>query len=150
MRIYFDEMQGITQGPGFFRSNAPPWRTRTKRTPGSFAQTVEGLRVMASFRARGAELHTSTVVTLRNVPVLLEIYEMLVGIGVQQVVYNALQVHGGADRHFDRLVPTYGRIREAFDRLLAGAHDGGVRASLVDVPACVTEILDWVLPVDHS
>ena len=109
------------------------------RAPGSFAQTVEGLRVIASASDRGVELHTSTVVTSRNVPAVLEIYEMLVATGVQQAVFNALQVQGGADRHFERLVPRYGRVRDAFDRLLASASDGGRRAFLVDVPPCVTE-----------
>lgn len=109
------------------------------RTPGSFEQTVAGLRVAAALRERGVELHSSTVVTRRNVSSLLEIYEMLVGLGVQQVVFNALQVNGGTATHFERLVPRYQEIRAQFDRLLGDASDGGHEAFLVDVPPCISE-----------
>lgn len=106
------------------------------RCPGSFEQTVAGLRVAASLE--GVDLHTSTVITRRNVADLLPIYEMLVDIGVGQVVFNALQINGGAATHFGRMVPRYEEVRRQFDRVLTLAHDGGRRAFLVDVPPCVT------------
>ncbi len=106
------------------------------RSPGSFDQTLAGIRAAAALP--GVDLHTSTVVTRRNVAVLLETYEMLVDIGVGQVVFNALQVNGGAATHFDRMVPRYREVRRHFDRVIETARDGGRRAFLVDVPPCVT------------
>jgi cyclic pyranopterin phosphate synthase len=106
------------------------------RSPGSFDQTLAGLRVAACLE--GVDLHTSTVVTKRNVAALLETYEMLVDIGVGQVVFNALQVHGGAATHFDRMVPRYAEVRRQFEGVLKLARDGGRRAFLVDVPPCFT------------
>lgn len=109
------------------------------RSPGSFDQTVTGLRNVAALRDRDVQLHTSTVVTRRNVGFLREIYTFLSGIGVHQVVFNALQVNGGAARHFDRLVPRYDELRSAFEGLIEETADRGRNAFLVDVPACVTE-----------
>src|SRR5690606_7168959 len=54
------------------------------RTPGSFTQTVEGLGNAAKLKRYGLELHTSTVLTRRNLPYLLEIYGFLRGLGVDQ------------------------------------------------------------------
>ena len=108
------------------------------RTPGSFAQTLAGLHIAATFRSRGVSLHTSTVLTTRNATVQLEIYEMLVQAGVDQAVFNALQVTGRAARFVDRIVPRYEQVRSGFDRLVRNAADGGARAFLVDVPLCVT------------
>ena len=109
------------------------------RTPSSFEQTMAGIRVVASFARHGVELHTSTVVTKRNVVSMLEIYEALVDAGVVQVVFNALQASGRTVTHFDRLATRYAEVRDQFERLIARARDGGKRAFLVDVPACITE-----------
>jgi len=109
------------------------------RAPGSFHQTITGLRVAASLRSHGLQLHTSTVLTRRNLSFLTSIYEMLVDLAVQQVVFNGLQVQGGAEAHFARLVPRYRDVRAAFDALVVKARDGAEKAFLVDVPPCVTE-----------
>lgn len=106
------------------------------RTPGSFAQTMDGLRVAASLGS--FDVHTSTVLTRRNVEAMLDTYETLLDLGVRQVVLNALQVQGGAATHFGRMVPRYRDVRTQFERLLVGARDGGTRAFLVDAPPCVT------------
>jgi cyclic pyranopterin phosphate synthase len=109
------------------------------RTPASFEQTMSGIREVARFGSRGVDLHTSTVITKRNVAAMLEIYEALVDAGVVQVVFNALQVNGRTVTHFDRLAPRYGDVRAEFERLVERARDGGRHAFLVDVPPCITE-----------
>jgi MoaA/NifB/PqqE/SkfB family radical SAM enzyme len=47
------------------------------RTPGSFDQTVAGIDVIARIKRLGIALHTSTVVTKRNLPHLADIYRFL-------------------------------------------------------------------------
>ena len=47
---------------------------------------------------RISPLHTSTVVTDRNLPFLLDIYRFLRGHGVDQVVFNVMQANGRADQ----------------------------------------------------
>ena len=109
------------------------------RNRGSFEQTLQGLRNAAALRRAGLQLHTSTVVTRRNVTRLLELYAFLRGLGVEQVVFNALQLTGWARSRFDLVVPRYPQVREGFERALRESPDGGQAAFLVDVPLCVTE-----------
>jgi cyclic pyranopterin phosphate synthase len=109
------------------------------RTPGSFEQTLAGLRAMVRLARARVEINTSTVLTRRNVEAQLEIYEMLEREGVGQIVFDALQVNGRAETFFDQVVPRYAEVRRGFERLLDRSSDGGARAYLVDVPPCVTE-----------
>lgn len=109
------------------------------RTPGSFDQTLQGLRNIARMKPRGVVLNTSTVLTRRNVGRQAEIYAMLRLLGVDQVVFNALQLNAGAAQHFDRLVPAYLEVRSQFERVLDTSADQGSAAFLVDVPMCITE-----------
>lgn len=109
------------------------------RTPGSFAQTVAGLDAVAALRPFGVELHTSTVVTKRNVDVFLELYRFLRGHGVEQVVLNVMQAQGGADTHFDQVFPRYREIAARFRAFLDAAGEARPPAFLVDIPLCTTE-----------
>jgi cyclic pyranopterin phosphate synthase len=109
------------------------------RTPGSFDQTLQGIGNIARMRSRGVELNTSTVLTRRNVARQTDIYQVLRASGVDQVVFNALQLNGRAARHFDQLVPRYHDARAGFERLIATSADKGNEAFLVDVPMCITE-----------
>lgn len=129
---------GLTRVYVSIHGHQPALHDGLTRTPGSFEQTLAGLRVLATLRDR-IQLHTSTVVTRRNVHHLTEVYAMLRDIGVQQAVFNALQVNGRAAKHFDRLVPRYATLRTEFDRLLSESVDAGRRAFLVDVPPCISE-----------
>jgi cyclic pyranopterin phosphate synthase len=123
------------------------------RTPGSFAQTLAGLDVVAGLRRRGVELHSSTVLTRRNLPHLLEIHRFLGAHGVDQVVFNVLQPLGRADRFFEQLAPRYAAVAAAFRALLdAGA--ARPPAFLVDIPPCATEGVPdrnrgWVERYEH-
>lgn len=108
------------------------------RTPGSFAQTVAGLDSIAQLKRFGVELHTSTVLTKRNLPHLTDIYRFLRAHGVDQVVFNVMQVAGRADTHFEHLFPTYTETAAQFRRLLAEVEPRAM-AFLVDIPLCTTE-----------
>ena len=113
------------------------------RTPGSFEQTVAGIKTVAKYLRRGVDLHTSTVVTKRNLPHLTEIYRFLRGLGVQQVVFNIMQANGRAHTHFDKLFPTYTEIAEVAAAFLEDerVREPRVMAFFVDIPLCTTERL---------
>lgn len=116
------------------------------RTPGSFVQTVAGLDVIRSLKRYGVDLHTSTVITKRNLPHLGEIYRFLRGHGVDQVVFNVMQANGRGDTYFEQLFPSYTDIAAAAEAFFAeqslraqgrGA-DERTMAFLVDIPLCTT------------
>jgi cyclic pyranopterin phosphate synthase len=113
------------------------------RTPESFEQTVAGLDQITKLKRFGIELHTSTVVTKRNLPHLLEIYRFLRSHGVDQVVFNVMQANGRANTHFEKIFPRYTEIAAEAKRFLdeAGKHEAQVMAFLVDIPLCTTEAL---------
>ncbi len=108
------------------------------RAPGSFAQTVAGIRTMASLRPPGFTLNTSTVVNKRNLPHLGEIYRFLRGLGVDQVVFNVMKTEGGGETHFEPLFPRYREIAAAFARVCREAGQPRPPTFLVDIPPCTT------------
>lgn len=112
------------------------------RTPDCFEQTVGGLDAVAKLKRFGVELHTSTVLTDRNLPFLLPIYRFLRGHGVDQVVFNVMQANGRANTYFEQIFPRYTVIAEAFRGFLAaleGTGEARPAAFLVDIPLCTTE-----------
>lgn len=113
------------------------------RTPESFAQTVAGLDMITKYKRFGVELHTSTVVTKRNMPHFLDIYRFLRAHGVDQVVFNVMQANGRANTYFDQLFPTYTEIAAHAERFLAEQTkiEEKVQAFFVDIPLCTTQKL---------
>lgn len=108
------------------------------RTPDSFEQTVAGLDSVAKLKPFGVELHTSTVITDRNLPHLLEIYRFLREHGVDQVVFNVMQANGRADTYFEQIFPKYTDIAQEFRRFLEEVGEERPMAFLVDIPLCTT------------
>ena len=113
------------------------------RTPDSFEQTVAGLDVVARYKRHGVELHTSTVLTKRNLPHMAEIYRFLRGHGVDQVVFNVMQANGRADTNFEHIFPRYTEIAETARVFLEAQTRVEARpmAFLVDIPLCTTQAL---------
>jgi len=111
------------------------------RTPESFEQTVAGLDSIAKLKRFGVELHTSTVLTDRNLPHLLDIYRFLRGHGVDQVVFNVMQANGRADTFFDQIFPSYTDTAAGFRRFLDEVGEEQPMAFLVDIPLCTTEAI---------
>jgi MoaA/NifB/PqqE/SkfB family radical SAM enzyme len=111
------------------------------RTPDCFEQTVGGLDTIARFKRYGIELHTSTVITKRNLPHMADIYRFLRSHGVDQVVFNVMQANGRADTYFDLIFPTYTEIAEVAREFVAEQLEleDPVQAVLVDIPLCTTE-----------
>jgi cyclic pyranopterin phosphate synthase len=112
------------------------------RTPDSFEQTVKGLDSIARMKRFGIELHTSTVITNRNLPEMGAIYRFLRSHGVDQVVFNVMQANGRADTYFDQIFPKYTEIADTFRAFLVEMRAAGEtkpHAFLVDIPLCTTE-----------
>lgn len=110
------------------------------RTPGSFEQTVAGIEVVSTLKRYGVAMHTSTVVTNRNLPHLGEIYRFLRARGVDQVVFNVMQANGRADTYFEHIFPRYAEIASTFAAFVAAqqAREPRPQAFLVDIPLCMT------------
>jgi cyclic pyranopterin phosphate synthase len=111
------------------------------RTPESFEQTVAGLDSIAKLKRYGIELHTSTVVTDRNLPHMLDVYRFLRGHGVDQVVFNVMQANGRANTYFDIIFPRYADIAAGFRAFLDAVGEPRPPAFLVDIPLCTTEAI---------
>jgi cyclic pyranopterin phosphate synthase len=109
------------------------------RTQGAFDQTVAGLDNIHRLQKFGVTLHTSTVITKRNVVHLPEIYAFLRAHGVQQAVFNVMQANGRANTHFDAIFPPYTQIVTEMKRFLADCDEDEPQAFLVDIPLCTTE-----------
>jgi len=112
------------------------------RTPTSFDQTLAGIDAIAKMKRFGIELHTSTVVTSRNMPHFTEIYRFLREHGVDQVVFNVMQANGRANTFFDQIFPSYTEIATNFRAFIAAQRAAGeskTQAFLVDIPLCTTE-----------
>ncbi|WP_044242795.1 radical SAM protein HxsC4 [Chondromyces apiculatus] len=112
------------------------------RTPESYEQTVGGLDTIAKLKRFGLELHTSTVLTDRNLPHMLDIYRFLREHGVDQVVFNVMQANGRADTYFEQIFPTYTETAAAFRRFLDAVGEAQPQAFLVDIPLCTTEAIE--------
>ncbi len=109
------------------------------RTPDSFEQTVAGIENAARLKRFGVALHTSTVLTDRNLPHLLDIYRFLRARGVDHVVFNVMQANGRADTFFEQIFPSYTETATRFREFLREVNEARPMAFLVDIPLCVTE-----------
>ncbi|MFZ5477990.1 MAG: radical SAM protein [Myxococcota bacterium] len=102
--------------------------------PGSFRQTVQGIRNVV---ARGGRVITNSVVTRRNLRELPRLGELLVGLGVAQ--YQLAMVHplGSAQARFDEVVPP---LHEAAPWVKSGLRPGiaaGIPVMAEAMPACL-------------
>jgi cyclic pyranopterin phosphate synthase len=113
------------------------------RTPESFEQTVAGLDNVTRYKRYGVDLHTSTVITKRNLPHLKDIYRFLREHGVDQVVFNVMQANGRANTFFDQIFPTYTEIADTAKAFLDEQMqvERQPPAFLVDIPLCTTTAL---------
>jgi cyclic pyranopterin phosphate synthase len=113
------------------------------RTPQSFEQTVAGIEMVNKLKPYGVELHTSTVLTKRNLPHLKDIYRFLRARGVDQVVFNVMQANGRAHTHFEAIFPSYTETAAQMKVFVDEQQqlEPRVMAFLVDIPLCTTTVL---------
>ncbi len=117
------------------------------RTPGSFDQTVAGLRNLLAHADR-VRVMTNTVVTRRNADVLLETLEFLADLGVRRACFSFVQIIGEAARHVARLVPRMQEVAPALRAVVARGAELGVAVGVGGVPYCVLPGLEGAFGVD--
>jgi MoaA/NifB/PqqE/SkfB family radical SAM enzyme len=113
---------------------APKLHDGLTRTRGSFAQTLRGLRAATS-RVR---LHTSTVITLRNLPHLHALLALLGRVGVDQAVLNVAKPRGRAHERAAKLLARYDEVARAVGEELGRLGELAPPLFLEDVPRCAT------------
>ncbi len=111
------------------------------RTPGSFVQTVAGMRNAAPW----VRLHTSTVITRRNLGSLHPLLVLLGRLGVRQAVLNVVKPRGRAEAGAPKLLPHYREVSRAVASALAGIGRASPPVFLEDIPLCATEDLPPVV-----
>ncbi len=118
----------------------PSCTTASPARPAASRQTVGGIATIARYKRLGVALHTSTVVTKRNLPHLHDIYAFLRERGVDQVVFNVMQANGRANTSStscSRPTPRSPTAAEAFLHQ-ASARERQAQAFFVDIPLCTT------------
>jgi MoaA/NifB/PqqE/SkfB family radical SAM enzyme len=110
------------------------------RAPGSFTQSLAGLRNLAGLRGEfPISVHTSTVVTTRNLATLSALVDLLAPLRPDCIVFNVIHPLGVAAVEGAHLVPRYRDVVAAFQLLLGRPDASRLPLLLVDLPHCVTE-----------
>jgi cyclic pyranopterin phosphate synthase len=106
------------------------------RSPGSFSQTVKGIKNLKSL---GQRILTNTVVVKQNYRNLPDIAKLLVNLDVDQFQFAFVHPMGNALKNFDETVP---RISEAAPYIHKGLQigiDAGKRVMAEAMPYCQME-----------
>lgn len=122
------------------------------RTPGSFEQTVAGIRNLVELRKeRNLVLHSSTVVVQRNLRHMEEIGCFLLELGMDRICFNVMMAKGRGESSFSRLMPRYSEVSKVFQKLME-ALDGDRRSkvALADIPLCTVAKEDRLLYFDQE
>ena len=106
------------------------------RTRGSFAQTVRGIRAAAATDLR---LHTSTVITRRNLHDLRTLLALLGRVGVEQAVLNVAKPRGRAHDRAPRVLARYDEIARTLAETLSELGPLSPPVFLEDIPLCATQ-----------
>jgi len=98
-------------------------------TPGSFKQTVLGIR---NARAEGIEIGVTTVVTRSNYRHLADIAQIVAGLGARAVHFPIVERFGRAAQNALRLVPPRELVKPYLSRGVAEAKRLGLRVVVGD------------------
>jgi MoaA/NifB/PqqE/SkfB family radical SAM enzyme len=130
---------GLTRITVSIHGHTPTLHDGLTRSPGSFAQTLAGLENLRRLRrTTSLELHTSTVVTRRNLPHLEAIVRLLLAHGVDVVVLNVMMAQGRGATLAPQLLAPYPAVVQAVARLgLRLTADELRRLRVEDVPPCL-------------
>lgn len=101
--------------------------------PGSFYQTLEGIRQSCS---EGLKVATNTVIAKNNINNLEEIVDLFVDGQVREMTFNVCGVCVSEESNNSQLIHPYDGVK-AFERVYLYAKEKGVRAKLVTpMPLC--------------
>ncbi|MDE2491370.1 MAG: radical SAM protein [Elusimicrobia bacterium] len=101
--------------------------------PGSFLQTVTGIRVLKSL---GQRVITNTVITAENFRLLPEIAQLLVSLGVDQYQFAFIHLTGHAGQNKEWITPRKSEIEPWVKRGLDVGLRAGRRAMTEAIPYC--------------
>lgn len=107
--------------------------------PGSFRQTVQGIRNLKTFSQR---VITNTVVTKSNYRHLPEIAKFLISLGVDQYQFAFVHPVGSAEENFESIVPQFSLIEPYIKRGL----DIGIKAGKI----VMTEAIPYCFMQGHE
>lgn len=111
------------------------------RTVGSFEQTWRGLQNLLARRHQfpALRIHTSTVVTRRNVATLGALVKRLADAHVDTIVLNVMAPKGRGATHIERLMPRYeSLVAEIASAILTLPGPDLHRVRVIDIPPCVS------------
>lgn len=103
------------------------------QAPGSFRQTVRGIRHAKSL---GLPVIINSVITQQNVPHLPAMAELFVALDAAQFQFAFVHPLGTAARHFEEIVPRLSDVSPQVLRALAVGIGAGVRCMTEAVPLC--------------
>ncbi len=121
---------------------------RLTRAPGSFRQTVKGVR---NIKRLDMPVIINSVITQDNYLLLPEMAELFVALGVDQFQLAFVHALGSAAADFDQVVPRLSDIRPHVHRALDIGVRAGVRCMTEAIPLCFLGGIEqlaaeWVIP----
>ena len=130
---------GVTEFGPSLHGARPETHEALTRAPGSWRQTVQGIR---NLRARGQRVITNSVVTRSNLEELPELARLLVALGVSQ--YQLAMVHplGTAWEGFDQVVPRLEEAAPWVRKALVPGLRAGIPCMVEAMPACLMRGLE--------
>lgn len=103
------------------------------RRPGSFRQTVQGIR---NARAHGLPVLVNSVITRANHQLLPALADLLVALGVQQFQLAFVHPLGTAAERYEEVVPRLSAVAPHARQAVARGFARGVRAMTEAIPLC--------------
>jgi len=130
---------GVTEfGPSLHGPNAEIHDSLT-RSPGSFWQTVEGIK---NLKGLGQKVVTNSVVTKQNYRHLPQLTCLLAGLGVDQAQLAFVHPLGNAGKSFNAVVPAFKEAVPYIRRSVEIAEKRGLRFMVEAVPYCLMRGLE--------
>ena len=139
---------GATEFSPALHGHVPELHDFLTRAPGSFEQTVAGIRNVARL---GLPIVTNTVVVRPNYRHLPDIARLLVRLGVTQYQFAFVHALGEAARNFESMVPRMGLVAPYVRAGLEVGRQTGVAAVTEAIPPCLLpgyeeHMAEWFRP----
>lgn len=125
---------GATEFSPALHGHLPALHDHLTRAPGSFAQTVRGIRNLHDL---GRPVITNSVVVRANAPTLPELASLLVALRVVQFQFAFVHPVGSVARGFTRVVPRMELVSRPLRRALAIGRAAGAQPVTEAVPYCI-------------
>ncbi len=125
---------GATEFSPALHGHLPALQDHLTRAPGSFAQTVRGIR---NLRSLSMPVITNSVVVRANAPTLPELATLLVALGIEQFQFAFVHPVGAVSEAFTTVVPRMELLARPLRRALRIGLAAGARPVTEAVPYCI-------------